>query len=205
MRLRIIAAALCAGTTAVSSPAWACDASKLELTAELTSDALVEGDIARFNAGVSRVRLYVRCMQRIITSGQAGAVHRTIALKAFHEGDMEAAKAALTASVQSDPWWEVPEALDEGWDPFRSLLADLREGSAPPTEGVVGLPDTTMFWDGTRGQDRPRDVPVILQKLDLNDAHFTGSWLPAGAELPAWAVPPEPKDHGAVADDGGWP
>lgn len=136
------------------------------------------------------------CLRDKITTHDAAAFHRLMALAAFTQKDLTRVRAEFHAARKFEPGYEFPiDIVPEGhrlrgfYDQAASLEDGEQEKVFPPEGGYVTV-------GGVRGAARPEKTPVIIQVFDAYDPITKSQplvetrYLQPGEKLPVWGKNP---------------
>lgn len=155
-------------------------------------DAFVRIDPAAFEGAVSQMRAALVCLSEPISPEAAASLHNTEALAAFLARDEGATVASFRAALQAAPTVDLGAAL-EPTHPIRYERRYAGRFEAPAAVALRPLSDSEQaLADGHLLNQRPQDVPVILQRM-YDDTVLANLYLPLGGPLPDWieeAPPP---------------
>ncbi len=130
------------------------------------------------------------CLQEPVTTCEAAAFHRMMAMAAFTSGDEQGVLREFHAARRLEPGYQIPATVAPAGHPLVLLYersAAVEEGgldpAIPPRDGYVTV-------DGVRGAPRPNGISTIIQVFDDQAALQETLHLPPGEPLPAWGPLP---------------
>lgn len=130
------------------------------------------------------------CLKEKITTPDASAFHRLMALEAFTHNDKDRVVAEFHAARKLDPGYKLPLDVASDGHPLRILYeksAFAEDGELklvfPPKGGYVTV-------GGVRDAPRPEKTPAIIQAFDPFNKVIETRYLQPGETLPSWGKNP---------------
>ncbi len=144
--------------------------------------------------GLSKAReqglAVIPCLGQAVTTKEAAAFHRMMAMAAFTAGDEAGVLSEFHAARRLEPGYQIPETVAMEGHPLVDLYQrsiDGEEGSLdptiPPLEGHVTV-------DGVRGAPRPTAISTIVQVFGADDSLEQSLYLLPGDPTPSWGPLP---------------
>lgn len=134
--------------------------------------------------------IVVPCLSEKITTRDASAFHRLMALEAFTHNNKNRVVAEFHAARKLDPGYELPVDVAPEGHPLRALYdksAFAEDGKLevvfPPEGGYVTV-------GGVRNAPRPEKTPAIVQAFDPFNKVLETRYLQPGETLPSWGKNP---------------
>lgn len=147
--------------------------------------------VARLHAFTIRAREQVLpCLKDPITSRDAAAFHRLMALSAFTQKDLGRVRSEFHAARKFEPGYVFPPDVVPETHRLRTLYeqaAALEDGKLevvfPPEGGYITV-------GGVRNAPRPEKTPVIIQVFDPFNHVLETRYVQPGEKLPVWGKNP---------------
>lgn len=170
-----VANAACPDPTSMSELTASVDDSMLSF-ATLDEEGFIESSDALLNN--------VPCLSEAIGAADAASIHRSLAMRAFWDGD----DANATAYFRSARRLEPNHVLSNKIAPEGGPLATLYDGAERPTVRMTSFTApswTTVYVDGERASQRPQGVPALFQYEVGGEGIVWTGLVEAGADLPS--------------------
>ncbi len=182
-------------TALAASPLDGCrEASSVEqFAAAATAGELAFADLdlpGLLRAGDDAARA-LTCLDKVVGTRDAAAFHRLLGLIAFTRHDLDDARSEFHAARRLDPSYQIPESVAPPGHPLVALYDESALGDEGQLEPVQAAGGGWIVVDGVRGSPRPTGISVVLQRLGPTGVLEGSLFLPAGAALPDWALPPK--------------
>ncbi len=187
MRFRLVAAVLAllwAPAVARAACAEKVDAARLHLLLDDTEAAWVRLDTPGFEAAARRLADEVPCLAEPADRALVARYHRVQGLRAFVVRDTVRARSAFAASRRLEPAALLPSTYAPPAHPLQDAYAAL------PVEAVTTRPspppvDGSLWFDASRTEQRPANVPTLFQWRDEAGAVRTTAYV--------WPTDPLPE------------
>ncbi|MFH1463767.1 MAG: hypothetical protein ABIO70_05200 [Pseudomonadota bacterium] len=150
------------------------------------------------------------CLSVVFPPTSAAAYHRLAGIKAFFNGDDEAATLAFRAAQAIEPAYELPDKLAPEGGKLSRLWAGARNGPNPFIGSFAPPAGLYAYVDGTETRQRAEDLPAIIQfGIGDGSVRWTGYVLanqPPPRNLPAQgavaSAPPRAQPEAPDLADG---
>jgi hypothetical protein len=171
------------------------DRKRVQAPLAAAEQAFARMDEVGFAAAHADAAALLACLAEPADEILAVAWHRHEALVAFLAGDEAATVRSLQAATRVYGGDALPRELAPPGTALRALYEDAWRDV--PT-GTEPLPSERTAWvDGRRGQDRPGQLPALIQLADDRGRVAWTGYVQAGAALPAAStlVAPGPAER----------
>ena len=152
--------------------------------------AFASMDLPALSAARAQGLSLIPCLGEPITTKDAAAFHRMMALAAFTSGDSTGVMREFHAARRLEPGYQIPTGVAPPGHPLTQLYeqsTSVEEGelepAIPPRGGWVGV-------DGVRGAPRPAGISAVIQVFDQGDALWQSIYLLPEQPLPVWGPLP---------------
>lgn len=157
-------------------------------------------DADAFAAEHAAAEAALECLGEVVLPSDAAALHRSLALLRFSEGQEAATVRAFQASLRIQPEFRLPSAVAPAGGPVAELYALAGTQAAPRVEALDEPDEGTVYLDGVRTLDKLVGLPTVVQVLQTDGAVFWTDVVFREEELPDWfhhtpepAPAPEPE------------
>jgi hypothetical protein len=164
-----------------------CEGGSASRLSSLTSEAMVAfvtHDGEEFERASDRAAETLLCVDELLLPPQVAAFHRLVGLRAWYDGDRQAAELAFRASLALEPSFALPERVAPSGGPLRASWDRATE--APRSRSMTLEPPAGVrSWvDGGVSTSRPLDLPSLVQLGSPPDRVGWTAYLAPGARLP---------------------
>lgn len=151
-------------------------------TLDAAEAAYARVDVEAFEAAVVQARAEVSCLQEAVTPAVAAQLHRLEGLSAFVEDARDRAVTAFAAARSLEPDYSFPSTVVPPGNPVIDQY--LARPATSATERLPPPADGKLRLDGRPGEDRPLELPVLLQVIDPEGRPGVTAYLWPGDALP---------------------
>lgn len=161
-----------------------------------------------FRASVAKVDVNLPCLSGPLDPDQAATVHRLHGLRAFIDGDVDAARLHLASAAAADPGYKVSDRVAPDGGALRRLIDEV-QGEEHAEGGRLELLDGGTVWvDGEVNGGRDESRPALVQVGERNRTTWTAVLSPGEPFAPPVAAvaglsappPPPPVASPSVTD-----
>jgi hypothetical protein len=153
----------------------------------LTSEAVVAfvtHDDDAFERAADRAAQALPCVDEVVLPPQAAEFHRLVALRAWYAGDRQAAELAFRASLAVEPSYRLSEKVAPPGGGLRRAWERAQEAPRSRMMPLEGPEDVRAWVDGFVAEDRPMDLPALVQLGAPPDRVGWTGYLGPGGALP---------------------
>lgn len=134
----------------------------------------------------------IPCLNAVMAPTDVASYHRLVGIKAFLDGDDDAAVTAFQAASFVQPDYVLSTKIAPEGGKLRRLF-DKAAAMPDPLEVPFTAPaGQTGYVDGATATERPATVPAIVQFVDASGHAKWSDYVPAGGYLPTDRKKPEP-------------
>lgn len=150
--------------------------------------AFGELDEDTFTDRIDAAKAALPCLIDVLPAADAADLHRAVGVRAFLDGEEEAAAKAFQAALSLQPAVVLPPLIAPGGGPLAAAFAAAAGGDAPTSQTLTPAAGELFYFDGNETNARPKSVPTVVQVRGADDTMRYGGYLPAFASLPAAAT-----------------
>ena len=168
-----------------------CPPTSPEQVSSLMQQALLDFatlDEESFAVSSGQAEAALGCLTVVFPPASAAAYHRLSGIKAFFDGDDEAATLAFRAAQAIEPAYELPAKLAPEGGKLSRLWTDARSGPNPFIGSFAPPAGLYAYVDGTETRERAEDLPAIVQ-FGLGDGTVRWTGYVAANQQPPRALP----------------
>ncbi len=137
------------------------------------------------------------CVGQSLTTREAAAFHRLMALEAFINGEEARAKREFHAARKLDPGYSLPADVAGEGHPLLVLYEEAARTPDGEAEPVYPPEGGWVLVAGVRNAARYSQTPVVIQVFAASGALLETRYVHSGEALPRWGVNP----FGLTAED----
>ena len=184
-RLLTAVAVVAPGPVARAACVDGASTARLVVVMEDAEAAFARLDLDGFQAAVDEGAALVPCLEATLSRAQVARYHRLQGLRAWLVRDTERSQRAFLAARTIEPAWRFPVELVPEQHPTRAayMALPLEELSMQAVEVPEGA---RLYVDGRVAQERPGNLPSLLQLEDGEGALRWSVYAGPGEALPAW-------------------
>lgn len=135
----------------------------------------------------------VPCLVDVVEGATAADLHRANGVRAFMDGNEDAAGRSFQAAATAEPDGKLPDDVAPPGGPMdKTYGAWAAKGPGAPM--ALRPDDGELFYvDGRMGMERPADLPALVQLADADGGLAWSALVPVGGALPGEEPPSERK------------